>query len=204
MNILKKVICLILIVFSIASIANSNGFDLRSLENSIKHGNTEEAIKQINLSKHEQYRKEVSSYILSLWEQRSSSEYSVLKNSLVLINLADFLSQAHKNGFIKIDESPVLDLAHSSLGSNDEQVVSQSLNILSRSSAEEDVGTIFSFIQDAKSEYLFNVSVMAVLSQCDKLLNQELHDLKKLSNKKKKYIKDSYNDFKAAGLCADI
>ncbi len=174
-------------------------FNLEKLKLVMESNNTQEAVEYINLSKGKQYQESVRKYMLELWASRYSGLHAVLENDLVLINIADFISQSNANSFANAEMGSVLELARNKVNAENRRIVSRALAILSRS--PDDIDIVFDMVKNAKSEYLFNVSVLSVLANCDMADNDKLKSLEGLSDKKKQYIKDSLIDFDAAGLC---
>lgn len=206
----SKILILVLTFFVSAcnpvySDANSlliEEFDMSKLKLAISSNDVSTTLSQLSLAKQEQYRGDVNEYIMGLWEQSASSEFDVLRNELVSINIADFLSQAHRNKFVTALPDSVIDAARDGVKSSNRKVISRSLAILSRSSDKQDVESILGLIEETESDYLFESAAMSVISACEPQLIERLIDSDKLSNSQKNYITSSNTDFNEAGLCA--
>lgn len=109
---------------------------------------------------------EILTFLTSLWQQsRVTGAPALLRNDLVLVELAATLAQATRNGAIALDEREFHDLIRSAVSSNDVEVQRAALFALAIFKDPSDV-PVLTRMASSPDENVYRTVVVALLSMC--------------------------------------
>lgn len=201
---------IIFLVFSHSSFSAKIGVSSSELIKDINSGDVSLVVSDLNSIKSSGLKNNTLHTVLELWnidvKKHPGLNWSLVKEDVIRVELADVLLQAESNGLIKLNTEYLHEYVTSMLESKDHNVLNSAILALSGIADLNDIDKIYKIAKQEQGES-FRASVVSLSQMCNPAANRALESLRtKIKSKNNIEFLDKTmtkaNDFKnKTGWC---
>jgi hypothetical protein len=172
---------IIFLVFSHSSFAAKVGVSSSELIKDINSGDVRLVVSDLNSIKASGLKNNTLHTVLELWnidvKEHPGLNWSLVKEDVIRVELADVLLQAESNGLIKLNTEHLHEYVTSMLESKDPDVLNSAILALSGIADLNDINKIYKIAKQEQGES-FRASVVSLTQMCNPAANRALELLR--------------------------